>query len=1193
MPPGRESDGGGSSPPFREERRIVTALFVDVVGSTRLAESLDPEDAKLIVNEAVARAIRAVERYGGTVKDLAGDGVLALFGAPVAHEDDPERALRAALEIVDAALEQGEEVRRGWGIEGFAVRAGIATGYAVLGPVGTGSRIEYGAVGDPVNVAARLQAVADPGQVLVAEATVRQAGDGFKWDEPQKLNLKGKSHAVAVRRLDGLAPRVSQLREAGAASLVGREAELAAGLQLVEGLSRGQGGILVLTGEPGIGKSRLIAELRVQAQESGVSWFEGRCVSYGEAMPYWPYRELLRDWLDVGPREASMRVRVGLRRYLEQVFGERHEEALPYLAGMLGLTLEPEAAAHLDHMSPESRQFRTFEVMEELLAGLAAARPLAVVLEDVHWADATSVALTERLLELAERAAVLIVISQRPERDHASWSLRERAVREYPHLLRILELEPLPVEETRRLLDGLAGQADLDEELRVRAVGLADGNPFYLEEIVRSLRDEGELGVPQTVEEVVLARIDRLPPEAHDLITAASILGRSFSLTLLQAVAAGQAEDVRASISLLQRHDLLREERRWPEPEYRFRHALIQETAAGTLVSSRRRQLHRRVAEWLEDRHAGNPEEVYALLAHHWLAADDEERAIRYLGLAGDRDRDHWALDEAIAHYRAQVDLLERAERRQQAATTLFKLALALHVDMRYAEAQATWTRAFKSWRPPAAARVSPEAVLRIASQAIPNEPDPHASNSWVNIQFCMQLGDRLVEAGEHFNVMPSLAESWTVSEDGLRYELRLREDARWNDGRPLTAPDVVASVRRGLDPAQPGASVSVYLALAGAEDYLEGRISDPEQLGVRALDTRSVEFRLIAPAPYFMAVLNRPDANAHRADAGSGPFQVEKIEEDLVLLERAPGYAGRRGGNVARIEWRRLPILEALDAFGRDEVDLILDRTSPLPEDLAQAAAGAAPTFTVFAVFNCTAAGASREFRRALAHAIDHQALAKLAGSLAVAATGGLVPPALQGHTPDIGIRLNPARAQVELLASGQQGRIRLATVPAWRELADHLARGWQEILGRDVEVEEIPGLKVLGPDDADVAIMNWLPGYPDAEYYLRILLDSRSRANHGRWSNPEFDGLIDLGRRERTGAARIARLHAADRLAIAEECALAPLIYYRPVFLSKPSLRGYWEWGKSSASLADLVVESPSAVASGLQASSDKTLE
>lgn len=1172
---------------MREERRIVTALFVDVVGSTRLAEVLDPEDVKLIVDDAVSRAIRAVERYGGTVKDLAGDGVLALFGAPVAHEDDPERALHAALEILDSALEQGEEVHRGWGIEGFAVRAGIATGHAVLGPVGTGSRVEYGAVGDPVNTAARLETAAEPGSVLVAESTVRQAGEAFTWGEPSSLHLKGKSHAVVARPLLGLAPRI-QTEPEGVPAIVGREEELASGRELVDGLSRGQGGILVLAGEPGIGKSRLIGELRRFAEQRGVSWYEGRCVSYGESMPYWPYRELLRDWLDVGPREAPMRVRVGLRRRLEELFGDRHEEALPYLAAMLGLTLEAEAATHLEHMSPESRQFRTFEVIEELVAGLAGARPLTVVLEDLHWADPTSVALTDRLLKLAETAALLLVISHRPEREHASWALRERAAREYPHVLRVLDLTPLPADDTHRLLEGLAGNAELTDEVRDRAVSLAEGNPFYLEEIVRSLREQGEVDVPQTVEEVVLARIDRLPDDAHELLTGASILGRCFSLSLLQAVVDNEPDRVRGSISLLQRHDLFREERRWPEPEFRFRHALIQETAARTLVSSRRQELHRRAAQWLEERHPENLEHVYPLLAHHWLAADDEERAIRYLGLAGDHDRDHWALDEAIAHYRAQADLLERSERYQEAAATLFKLALALHVDMRYAEAGETWARAFKSWRPPQPHANEPRAVLRIASPAIPRQTDPHLSNSWADIQLGMQLCDRLVEAGEHFNLMPSLAESWAVSPDGLRYELRLREDARWNDGKPLTAGDVVASVRRGLDPQQPGASVSIYFVLAGAQDFVEGRLSDPEQLGVRALDARTVEFRLVAPAPYFMAVLNRPDANAHRRDAGSGPFEVESLAPDSTVLRRASGHAGGRAGDVARVEWRRLPILEALAAFDRDEVDLVLDRTSPLPDEMAGAVASAPPTYTVFAVFNCHAAGASREFRRALAHAIDHAALARAAGPLAVAAGGGLVPPALQGHTPDIGPRLNPARAEVELLASGHQGPMRLATLAPWREIADLLARGWREVLGRDVEVEELPGLKVLGPEDADAAIYNWLPGYPDAEYYLRILLASRSRTNYGCWSNAQFDELIEQARAERTGAARIARFHAADRLAVAEECALAPLIYYKPVFLAKPWVKGYWEWGKSSASLADLLVERPVGVGETVETAS-----
>ena len=283
---------------MREERRVVTALAADLVGSTALGERLDPEEVRLLIGDAVARMVHAVEGFGGTVKDLAGDGVLALFGAPTAHEDDPERALRAALQLADELRTYAGEVEKSFGIAGFGARVGVDTGTVVVGPVGAGSRVEYGAVGDAVNVASRLQGQAPPGSVLAGAETVRLVEGLFSFGEPRTLELKGKADPVLAYEV---------LRAVGAprpdddALLVGRTAEIARARAAVELVTSGSGGILLIGGEAGIGKSRLLAELRriadTAAAERPALWLEGRCVSYGESMPYWPFRELLRDWL--------------------------------------------------------------------------------------------------------------------------------------------------------------------------------------------------------------------------------------------------------------------------------------------------------------------------------------------------------------------------------------------------------------------------------------------------------------------------------------------------------------------------------------------------------------------------------------------------------------------------------------------------------------------------------------------------------------------------------------------------------------------------------------------------------------------------------------------------------------------------------------------------------------------------------
>src|SRR5262245_11467468 len=345
---------------MREERRVVTAMFADLVGSTALAERLDPEDAKVIVNDAVTRAIAAVEAFGGTVKDLAGDGVLSLFGAPTAHEDDPERAVRAALRVTEEISAYADEVERALGVTGFGVRVGVDTGPVVVGSIGAGSRVEYGALGDAVNTAARLQALAEPGRVLVGEETHRRVAPVFAWSAPAEHDLKGKAEHVTAYTVEGVVAAPGHARELEAAQvrLVGRERELAAATQAVEAVLAGSGSILFLTGEPGIGKTRLIAEIRDHVDEAEAPqgarpamWIEGRCVSYGESMTYWPFRDLLRSWLGVLADEPELRIRVALRRSLETLFGSRVLEVYPYLGAMLGISLEPEAQGRLAELS--------------------------------------------------------------------------------------------------------------------------------------------------------------------------------------------------------------------------------------------------------------------------------------------------------------------------------------------------------------------------------------------------------------------------------------------------------------------------------------------------------------------------------------------------------------------------------------------------------------------------------------------------------------------------------------------------------------------------------------------------------------------------------------------------------------------------------------------------------------------------
>jgi predicted ATPase/class 3 adenylate cyclase len=648
----------------REARKVVSALFADVVGSTALGERLDPEDFRDVIAEAIGRMERAIERFGGEVFEYSGDGVLALFGAPTAHEDDPERAILAGLEIVDSVAAESDAIADRWGIEGFAVRVGIETGLAVLGRVGEGAKLEYGAVGDALNTAARLQAAADPGTVLAGPRTHRLTAGRFDFGDPIGLALKGKSGRVAARRVTRTEIERPRRGPVGA-RLVGRDAELRRGIEAIEQVLGGSGAILFVAGEAGIGKSRIVAELRrrFEARAASQRWLEGRCVSYGEALPYWPFRGLLREWLGELAGEAGDLSGV-LRAELERLTGDRAGE----VAESLDLVIATAAAGRAGRAEPPPQmvQERIRAAVAGLFAGMAAEGPLAIALDDVHWADASSLALTERLLSLTERAPILILLSSRPERAHPVWKLRDRAVGDHPDRLREIVLEPLGDDRDRDLLAALVGEAPLPEELERRLLARAEGNPLYLEELVRSMVEVGSLEpaaggwtfdrdvpveIPETVEKLIGARIDRLSPPAQELLGVAAVLGRQFPVALLERVADGTP----TALDELRSGELLRDAARWPAPLYAFRHTLIQEAAYRSLLRRRRQHLHAAAIEAIEDLYADRIEEFAGMVAHHADVAGDDRRALDYHRRAGDGAASVYSLAEAIEHFDAAL----------------------------------------------------------------------------------------------------------------------------------------------------------------------------------------------------------------------------------------------------------------------------------------------------------------------------------------------------------------------------------------------------------------------------------------------------------------------------------------------------------------------------------------------------------
>ncbi len=619
------------------ERRVVSALIADVADSTAIGEELGPERSKFLFDEVVRLMREEVERFGGTVAQLTGDGVLALFGAPTAHEDDAIRAVRAALALRESLASYAAEVAPAYGME-LVARVAVNTGPVVVPERDAPPNVLYNALGDTVNVAARLQALGD---LVVGPRTGHLVRDSFELQDLGAVELKGKSEPVRAFRVVGVRERPPAGLES---PLVGRKDELAALTEALDELLNGRGLIVSITGEPGIGKSRLIAEVE-RRFHGRVRFLAGHAVSYAETIPYWPVRELLRAWLGLGVSEPEARVRLELRVELARTLAEEADKAYPFLATLLGVVLEPEQEQRMRDFAPDAVRQETFDWLDQLVLALARERPLCLVLEDLHWSDEATLSLLKELLPATEQTAVGFLIVHRSDPDHPAWHLVDRARRRYRRLFFELELKPLPAVDARALAEADAG-GDLPEELARLLAERAGGNPYFVSEAVRDLRERGalerqngrltlvgEASIPAAVQEALQARLDRLDAGARELITTAAVIGRSFGLPLLERLL--PRARLLPTLSELQWLELVVEERRLPVPEYRFRHGLVQEAAYGTLLEARRRALHLRVGEALVELHRDSPAEVYAPLARHFAEADEPERAVEYLLKAG------------------------------------------------------------------------------------------------------------------------------------------------------------------------------------------------------------------------------------------------------------------------------------------------------------------------------------------------------------------------------------------------------------------------------------------------------------------------------------------------------------------------------------------------------------------------------
>ncbi len=648
----------------RGERRVVTILFLDVAGSTAMSENLDPEDVMEIMNGAFATLVQPILRYGGTLARLTGDGVLAFFGAPIAHEDDPQRACRAALDILEHARQYGEQLRARRRIDGFNVRVGLNTGLVVVGEVGSDLRVEYTAMGDAVNLAARMESAAEPGTVVLTGHTRELAGNLFAFEDLGSVNVKGKARPVNAYRLIGPAKKTA--REPAPSISVGRNGDLARVQAAVDAAVAGRGGLLAITGEPGVGKSRLIAEAR--AQSPGAEWVTISCASYGQTSSYQSVREILFRLIsasEILPDESAYLLDDALRD-----------------------GVQPD-------VTPARMRERTVEILRDCIRSRAAEKPLVVVLDDIQWADRPSLEAIAEVLPIVDESPVLFVLSCRPGGETSDIFERILEGRENVRV----HVGPLEEREAAQLLDTLLAGHDLPAPARSLILQTAEGNPYFIHEVVRSVIELGlaegalsgglphlsHMAIPTTVRGAIMARLDRLSHQERQILQTAAVIGRAFDADLLvevlePAVDRTELDRVLEDLSSRgfihsapadstargaafvsesaphSRHFVGRVQT--ARGRYIFRDPMTTEVCYKSQLRTRRRTMHRLVGEAMERGCAAGTRSCgVSVLAYHFDKAGEVERAVVYLNRAAENARKIGEVREAEAFERRVLEL--------------------------------------------------------------------------------------------------------------------------------------------------------------------------------------------------------------------------------------------------------------------------------------------------------------------------------------------------------------------------------------------------------------------------------------------------------------------------------------------------------------------------------------------------------
>ncbi len=648
------------------ERRHVTIMFVDMKGFTPLTETLGPEETFGLMDRVFEIIIHKIHDYEGTVNELRGDGALALFGAPIALEDAPQRAIRSALAIHREITKFSETIKDETKIPPILLRIGINSGPVVVGTVGNDLRVQFTAVGDTINMAARMEQMAEPGTTYATEDTFKLTEGFFRFEALGEKQIKGKEKPMRVYQV--IAPSTRRTRfdvsaERGLSKFVGRERELELLLDSFERAKAGRGQAVSIMGEAGVGKSRLLYEFRKAIANEDILFLEGKCISYGRGTAYHPIIDVLKSNFGVDDGTSDSDVTVKVKRGLT-ILGVDEASTLPYLLELLSVK---DSGIDKILMSPEARKDRIQRALQRIILKGSEGRPLVFAFEDLHWMDKSSEDAAKYLMESIPGARVLMIFTYRPEFVH-TWGGKSFHSQ--------VTLNRLANHESLAMMADLLGSDNIAPDLQDLILEKTEGVPFFIEEFVRSLRDMGiieltnytyhlpkdvdRVAIPSTIQDVIMARVDSLPDAAKEVLQAGSTIEREFSYELIKAVTELPEQELLSHLSTLKDAELLYERGIFPQSTFIFRHALTQEVVYDSILAKRRKLLHEKIGSAIEQTCAENLGDHYARLVEHFLASDSHEKAANYARLASKKSERTASLNDAIFYAEKRIACLER-----------------------------------------------------------------------------------------------------------------------------------------------------------------------------------------------------------------------------------------------------------------------------------------------------------------------------------------------------------------------------------------------------------------------------------------------------------------------------------------------------------------------------------------------------